>query len=142
MRIVFRKTVIFMPLVLFVLSGIAGLVGAAHAQGSVRHGQAIYKDQCMACHALDRNKIGPAHRGVFGRIAGTAPGYDYSPAFRKSRLVWNEKTLNQWLFNPEKLIPGQRMDYYLEQQQDRDDVIAFLKSLGPAKPPPCHQQVP
>lgn len=154
MRPAIQKIIMFALYALLLDS--AAQASAARAEGSVGRGQAIYKDQCMACHAVDHNRIGPAHRGVFGRKAGTVPGYNYSPAFRRSKLVWNDRTLNQWLFNPEQLIPGQRMDYYLEQQQDRDDVIAYLKSLGPATPaparsgparigpassaPPCHPQ--
>lgn len=106
------------------------LVGAASAQsgGDVKRGQELYQSRCFACHSIDANRVGPAHRGVFGRKAGSVPGYDYSPALRQSTVVWNDKTLDQWLANPEKLIPGQKMGYSVPDAQDRADLIAYLKS--------------
>ena len=64
---------------------------AAHAMpGSVEAGKALYQARCAACHSLDYNGAGPAHRGVFGRQAGQAPGYqNYSAALRGSHQVWN-----------------------------------------------------
>ena len=69
------------------------------------------------------------HMGVFGRKAGSVSDYDYSDAVKKSKVVWNEKTLDQWLTNPEKVIPGQKMGYTLGEAADRTDVIAYLKTL-------------
>ena len=48
---------------------------------------------------------------------------------KASRIVWSEKTLNAWLTNPEKLIPGQRMGYSVTEADDRADLIAYLKTL-------------
>lgn len=100
----------------------------AHAAGDAVHGQALYQSRCFACHSIDANRVGPAHRGVFGRKAGSVAGYDYSPALKKSTVIWNEKTLDQWLANPEKTIPGQKMGYSVPDAKDRADLIAFLKT--------------
>jgi cytochrome c len=62
-----------------------------------RRGKRLYECLCVGCHSLDENRAGPAHRGVFGRRAGRAPGYDYSPAVKNSKITWNEKTLDRWL---------------------------------------------
>lgn len=103
----------------------------AHAAGDAVRGQDLYQSRCTGCHTLDQNRIGPAHQGVFGRRAGLAPGYDYSAALKKSKVIWNEKTLQAWLTNPEKLIPGQKMGYSVTDLQDRSDLIAYLQSASP-----------
>lgn len=96
---------------------------------SAERGLAIYQAKCIACHSTDENRVGPAHTGVVGRRAGKAKGYDYSEALAKSKLVWTTSTLEAWLADPEKTIPGQRMGYRLSLAQERADVIAYLATL-------------
>jgi cytochrome c len=96
------------------------------AAGDAAHGATVYH-QCMICHSLDKNGIGPSHRNVFGRAAGSAPNYNYSAALKASSIVWNESTLDQWLANPQALVPGTKMMFSVDNVQDRADVIAFLK---------------
>lgn len=100
----------------------------ACADGDARNGELIYSSRCIACHSIDANRTGPAHRGVFGRKAGTVADFNYSAALKKSRVIWNETTLNKWLENPEKFIPGQQMGYSVPDAKDRKDLIAYLKS--------------
>lgn len=100
----------------------------AYAGGDAKNGQLLYASRCIACHSIDVNLAGPAHRGVFGRKAGSVTDFDYSPALRKSRVIWNEKTLDKWLANPEKFIPGQKMGYAVPDAKERADLIAYLKS--------------
>lgn len=97
--------------------------------GDVVRGQALYQAQCTACHNIDSNKIGPAHRGVMGRRVGSLPGYRYSDELAASRLRWTPQTLNAWLTDPEELVPGQRMGFQVEDAQQRADLIAFLATL-------------
>jgi cytochrome c len=104
-----------------------GACGCAEAAGDAARGRLLYEEQCGACHAIDHNVVGPAHKGVYGRKAGSVSNYSYSKAVKSSGLVWTEQTLDQWLTNPEKLIPGQKMDFSLPSPQDRADVIAYLK---------------
>jgi cytochrome c len=96
------------------------------AAGDAAHGATVYR-QCMICHALDKNGIGPSHRNVFGRAAGGVANYTYSAALKASNIVWNEATLDQWLANPQALVPGTKMMFAVDDAQDRADVIAFLK---------------
>jgi cytochrome c len=103
--------------------------GAACAQGNADNGKRLYAAKCMACHSVDASIAGPAHRGVFGRRAGSVAGFDYSSALMKSAIVWNEKTLDQWLSDPEKLIPGQKMGVSVADEKERRDLIAYLKTL-------------
>ena len=89
-------------------------------------GERVFQ-RCFACHSLDANRVGPAHRGVFGRKAGAVPDYNYSPALKRSAIVWDEAALDKWLTNPQALIPGQRMGFRLGDAGERSDIIAFLK---------------
>jgi cytochrome c len=97
-------------------------------------GRALYQARCTACHSLDFNGVGPAHRGVFGRAAARAPGYAYSDALKASGVVWNEDTLDRWLADPEKVAPGQRMGVSVPDAKERSDLIAYLKSVSAARP--------
>lgn len=110
----------------------ASLLGIAcsHASAqSVERGRAVYQEHCAGCHSVDTHREGPAHRGVVGRRAGALKDYDYSPALRDSKLLWTRATLRAWLTDPEALIPGQAMDYHLDDAQEREDVVAYLATL-------------
>jgi cytochrome c len=93
--------------------------------GDVNHGKSVYQ-ACMGCHSLDDDDVGPRHRGVVGRTAGSVPGYAYSPALKNSHIVWSRDTLDRWLTNPQALVPGAKMFFSMSNAQDRADVIAYL----------------
>lgn len=80
----------------------------AGAAPDVGRGEQLYT-RCMACHALASDRVGPRHCGLFGRRAGSVPGFNYSPAMRNSRIVWNDKTLDRFLAKPLKMVPGSTM---------------------------------
>jgi len=65
-------------------------VGIA-AAADPEKGKEIY-GRCLACHALEYDRVGPRHCGLFGRRAGSVPGFAYSEAMKRSKIVWNEKT--------------------------------------------------
>jgi cytochrome c len=114
-----------------ILLALAGLAGTcADAAGDIERGKTLYQTRCAACHSIDYNGVGPAHRGVFGSTAGKVSGYSYSDAVKASKLVWNEKTLNQWLADPQKLIPGQKMGLSVPDVKERADILAFLKKAA------------
>ena len=129
-----------MTLLSALLSPSAYLAGAALlasstpalAAGNADAGLALYQARCSACHSLDFNGVGPAHRGVFGRGAALAPGFAYSDALKSSHLIWDEASLERWLADPEKLAPGQRMGVNVPDAKDRADLIAYLKKASPA----------
>lgn len=101
----------------------------AASAGDAVHGAEIYNSRCIACHSPDANRVGPRHRGVVGRTAGSLPDFNYSKALKTSGVVWDEQTLDQWLANPQAFIPGQRMNFKVSDPADRADIIAFLKTL-------------
>jgi cytochrome c len=104
----------------------AALTGTAWAGGDAPRGEAIY-EACQDCHSLDKNDVGPRHRGVFGRKAASLPDYDYSDALKSANITWNEETLDKWLTDPQAVAPGAKMFFHLDNPQDRADVIAYLK---------------
>jgi cytochrome c len=99
------------------------------AAANASHGETLYQG-CQDCHSLDTNDVGPMHRGVFGRKAGSVADYSYSPALKGSNLTWNEDTLDRWLTDPQKLVPGSKMFYHLDDAKDRADVVEYLKTLA------------
>jgi cytochrome c len=104
-----------------------GIPAWVSAAGEATRGEQLYESRCMGCHALDANRIGPMHRGVFGRKAGSVADFDYSTAVRRSKVVWNAQTLDRWLTDPEKFIPGQKMGYQVPDAADRADIVAYLQ---------------
>ena len=112
------------------LTGLAAQTGAhARLSGDPSRGAQVY-ERCAGCHSLDQNRVGPAHRGVVGRQAGSLDDYRYSSALKDSRILWDEANLDLWLADPGVFIPGSRMGYRLSDPQDRADVIAYLKQAG------------
>jgi cytochrome c len=105
----------------------------AHAQ-SVSRGKQIIESRCFACHSLDFNRVGPALRGVVGRTAGKADGFEYSAALTAATYTWDVESIKKWLTNPELLVPGQRMNYQVDLKEDREDVVAYLASLTSKNP--------
>jgi len=105
----------------------------ALADGDAAAGRTLYQMRCTVCHSLDYNGVGPAHHGVFGRAAAQTKGFAHSDALKASRLVWTEDTLDRWLADPEKSVPGQRMGIDVPDAQDRADLIAHLKQAAAAK---------
>lgn len=101
------------------------------SQPSVAAGEKLFATVCSACHALDRNKVGPALGGVVGRAAGSVQGYPYSAALAHARLVWNATTLNEWLEDPRGFIPGATMPLSVPDEVRRRDIIAYLETLKP-----------
>lgn len=93
--------------------------------GNPAQGAKLYQ-ACMGCHSLDSNEVGPRHRGVIGRAAGTVPGYAYSAALKNSKIVWTPAKIDRWLTNPQKLVPGAKMFFSVAKPQDRADIIAYL----------------
>jgi len=116
-----------------VMATLCGLSSAVVAEGNATRGQMLYQNMCMACHSIEYNGVGPAHKGLLGRKAGSAVNYDYSPALRAASVVWTPGTLDRWLADPEKLIPGQKMGFSVASAQDRADLISYLSIASGAK---------
>ena len=99
--------------------------------GDAGRGQRLFSQQCRACHTLEQggaSVTGPNLHGLFGRKAGTAPGYDSSEAMKKSGIVWDETTIADYTRDPKGKVPDTKMVYGgMKQAGQLADLIAYLK---------------
>lgn len=119
--------------------------------GDVDNGKKIFVRSCSQCHSVEaggKHKTGPNLNGLFGRATGQAPGFSYTDANVKKGIIWSEETLNVYLENPKKYIPGKIFDGILKinlnsnlyrikgtkmvfaglkKEKERTDLIAYLK---------------
>ena len=99
---------------------------------SMPNGERQFMRKCSICHALtpgDSRKAGPTLYALFGRRAGSLPGYRYSPVLDGSDIIWTDDTIDA-LFDlgPDHYIPGSKMPMQrITAAEDRKDLVAFLK---------------
>ena len=86
---------------------------------------------CAACHSSDgTNGLGPSLKGAYGRKAGSAAGFRYSPAMKRATIVWDEKSLDQFLADTQKAIPGNTMPFPgVPDAKSRAEIIDYLKTV-------------
>jgi cytochrome c len=105
-------------------------VHQAFPQGNSARGQRVF-GACAACHSLqaDQNMTGPSLASVWNRKAGSLASFNrYSPALQSSNIVWNDKTLDDWIADPQHLIPGNQITFAgIKDARQRADLLAFLK---------------
>ncbi len=120
---------------------------ASAANGDSGRGQRVF-NACAACHSLEpnRNMTGPSLAQLWNRKAGGLPSFErYSDVLKSSGIVWDDKTLDQWITDPQHLIPGNQMTFAgLKNPQQRADLLAFLKSQDARPRGSCsnHQLLP
>ena len=115
-----------------VVAAIVGFSTQAFAQsGDATKGQRVFNQQCRACHTLEKDgaqTAGPNLHGVFGRKAGTAAGYEFSDAMKKSGIVWDEATLADYNRDPKAKVSGTKMVFNgVKQAPQLADLVAYLK---------------
>jgi nitrite reductase (NO-forming) len=114
------------------LGGSPAAQTVAATAGDAAQGRQVFK-KCQACHSIEpgKNMLGPSLAGVVGRKSGSETGYNYSQAMKQSNLVWDPATLDAYLADPQKEVPGNKMPFPgLKTPNDRNDVIAFLVASG------------
>jgi cytochrome c len=94
-------------------------------------GKAVFA-QCAACHSIDgSNGAGPSLKGVVGRKAGSSSGFRDSRAMKSAAVTWDEKSLDAYITEPQKSIPGNLMPFSgVTDAQQRADLISYLKGLN------------
>ncbi len=109
---------------------------SAHAEGDVKAGAKFFKSRCAVCHTIDeggKNKVGPNLFGVFGATAGKrVASFEkrHSKAMKESGVVWDEKTLDEFLAKPKAFIPKNRMTFPgVKDAATRENLIAYLKTV-------------
>jgi cytochrome c len=104
--------------------------GSSSRSADLAQGEQVFK-KCERCHTLDpggAQKEGPNLHGMFGRKAGTAPGWTYSEAMKNSNVVWTRETLDAYLAKPKEFMPDSTMNFPgLRKPEDRDAVISYLE---------------
>jgi len=93
-------------------------------------GREAFEKRCTGCHGLDKIKVGPPLRGVYGRHAGKDPQFTYSDAMKATSVTWDESTLDRWLTDTECVIPSNDMAFRLNDPADRANIIAYLRGLS------------
>lgn len=105
------------------------------ARENMSLGELQFARKCSVCHTITPdggNRAGPTLYGVFGRKAGTVPGYAYSPALLKSDIIWNEKTIGELFdYGPQHVTPGSKMPLQqIEDDTKRNALVTYLKSAS------------
>ena len=114
----------------------AGLMLALPAVASAQDAEAGKKifAKCLPCHAVGpgaKNKVGPELNGLVGRKSGSVEGFPYSPAMKGAGLTWDEATLNEYLTDPKKKVPGNKMLFPgVKDEIERGDLIAYLATFN------------
>jgi cytochrome c len=122
-----RRARVIAPLVTLAVAS------AALAAGDAKRGARLFQ-QCMACHSVEEGEhmTGPSLAHIWNHKAGTVEGFTrYSDAMKHANIKWDEATLDKWLANPERLIPGTSMTFPgMKESRDRHDVAAYLKAVA------------
>jgi cytochrome c len=89
-------------------------------------------NKCKACHQVGegaKNAVGPNLTGVIGRKAGAVEGFTYSEAMKNSGKTWDEATFKDYIADPKKAVPGNKMVFMgLKDAADIDNLLEFLKT--------------
>ena len=96
----------------------------------VSDGQSAFA-ACSACHSIDGNEgLGPHLNGLIGRRAGSVAGFNYSPAMKRTNIVWDAQSLDKFLADPQQGVPGNRMPFSgLSDAAKRADIAVYLGTL-------------
>jgi len=108
------------------------IAGTVHAQDVAAGEQSFRK--CLPCHAIGegaKNKVGPELNGLDGRHSGTAPGYNYSEANKKSGIVWDKANFEKYINDPRAMIPGTKMIFPgIKNPKEVDNLWAYVGQFG------------
>lgn len=109
------------------------------AQADVAAGARFFERKCSQCHDGEKtggHAKGPLLWNVFGRRAGTIAGFAFSPAMQAAGVVWDFATLDYYLADTERAVPGRAMDFAgIADPGLRAAVVLYLSRLNDSPPP-------
>ena len=115
-------------------------IGPKLKDGNVDKGKALYVQQCFTCHTIDKggaNKVGPNQWDIVGRKKASHEGFSYSSALQAKGGEWSYEDINHMIFKPQAFVRGTKMAFAgLPKEQDRADVIAYLRTMHDEPLPP------
>ena len=115
-------------------------IGPKLKDANVQHGEALFKQQCFTCHTIDKggvNKVGPNQWDILGRKKASHEGFSYSSALQQKGGEWSYEDINHMIFKPQAFVRGTKMAFAgLAKEQDRADVIAYLRTMHDDPKPP------
>ena len=115
---------------LLVVIFLASSVCTAQTKSTPDRGKELFRKSCVGCHSVTCNRQGPKLEGLFGRTAGSVSDFQhYTPELKASGIVWTEETLNAFLTDPNKLVPGTAMAGWgrITNANERKDLIAYMR---------------
>lgn len=105
-------------------------VAAIAATGTARAEPPASFAACMACHSGAEGALGPSLPGLMGRKAGSDPNFRYSPAMKRSKVVWSDATLDAYLTDPQAVVPGNAMAFPgVADAQQRAEIVKYIQGL-------------
>jgi cytochrome c len=114
-------------------------IGPKLASANVEAGKAIFQKQCATCHTIDKggpNKVGPNQWDIVGRKKASHEGFSYSSALQAKGGDWTYEDINHMIYKPQAFVRGTKMAFAgLPKEQDRADVIAFLRTMADTPKP-------
>ncbi len=118
----------FRPSFILIVFGAFG--PTAFAQDAAA-GKTLFLQQCSVCHSVDGSSgVGPTLKGIVGTKSGEIPGFRFSRAMKGANITWDAKTLDAYLTDPQKAVPGNQMPFSgMADAKQRADVIAYLATL-------------
>lgn len=112
--------------------------------GDAQAGRQVYR-KCQACHSLEpgKNLVGPSLASIVGKKSASDPTYDYSSAMRAANLTWDVRTLDAYLLDPQKVVPGNKMPFPgLKTENERQNIVAYLVANSSGDVPAVAQRAP
>jgi cytochrome c2 len=94
-------------------------------------GAVLFGTRCGGCHKIDagtNNSYGPDLFKIVGKNAGANKSFDgYSPAMKAFGKTWTPERLDQFLTNPQAVVPGTIMSFEgLKDAKEREAIVHFL----------------
>lgn len=111
----------------FATASLLTLPPAAAQQADVER---LFRQRCATCHSVGagQNKAGPHLSGIIGRPAASVDGAHYSKALKSAGIIWDRQSLDIFLTQPSRLVPGTRMTVRVRDAADRAAIIGYLEN--------------